>query len=147
MKDTDNGAFRWKHIKGIFPAGGCDYIVENCNHEMKLFTNIVDFKLPKVAIQVLKGLVKPHRVSCTIQWYNEGDYMERHIDNENKKHRVQSCSILLTDGFEGGDLIIDGEIAHMEKGDAIIFNPSQPHEVTKVTKGTRVALAVWGIDK
>ena len=73
--------------------------------------------------------------------------MQRHIDNENKRHRVQSCSILLTDGFEGGDLIIDGEVAHMEKGDAIMFDPQQPHEVTKVTKGTRVVLAVWGINK
>ncbi len=134
-------------IKGVFPLGGCDYIVENCNHRAKIGTNITDFKLPKPAIEKLKDLLKPWRVACTIQWYNAGDSMAKHVDNANKHGRVLSCSILLTDNFEGGDLMIEGERANLTKGDAIIFSPADEHWVTEVTKGTRVTLAVWGVSE
>ena len=136
-----------KVYKNYFPDKGCDVIVGTANHEYKLGTNITYFSLPAAAAKKLKRHHRPNKVACTLQWYEVGDTMGRHIDNIVRSERKSSMSILLTDGFEGGDLMIDGVKANLEKGDAVQFDASAEHWVTEVTKGTRVALAVWGVNE
>ena len=55
-----------------------------------------------------------------------------------------SISILLNDGFDGGDLIYeDGITSHAEKGDMVIHTQSHVHGVTPVTKGVRYSLILF----
>jgi len=55
-----------------------------------------------------------------------------------------SISILLNDGFEGGNLIYaDDIISHGEKGDVVMHTCHHTHGVTPVTKGVRYALVMF----
>jgi len=65
--------------------------------------------------------------------------------------RQLSISICLNNNFEGGEFVFDtpeGDyIFPQNEGDAVIFpsNFMYPHQVNKVTKGTRYALIAWVI--
>lgn len=55
-----------------------------------------------------------------------------------------SISILLNDGFGGGDLIYkDGIVSHAEKGDMVIHTRRHVHGVTPVTNGIRYSLILF----
>ena len=85
--------------------------------------------------------------------YKKGHFYKRHIDvawkkdqNEPKADRKLSVSILLNDPseFTGGDLIIEGDKIEMKERGAMVVFPSYVfHEVTKVTRGTRLSLVSW----
>ena len=82
--------------------------------------------------------------------YNKGHFYGQHIDllrpSGTAYERKLSISILLSepDDFEGGDLIIEGNKVELtQRGAAVVFPSLIPHEVTKVTKGTRLSLVSW----
>jgi hypothetical protein len=56
--------------------------------------------------------------------------------------RDKVITIQLTDDdeYQGGDLIIKGEVTPRSRGTFILYNGSDPHEVTKVTKGQRFSI-------
>ena len=92
-------------------------------------------------------------VSCAIQCYEPGDSFSPHRDyiwqtvdgKENfKRDREQSMSILLNDEFEGGDLMVEYQKAHMNKGDATLFSARDLHWVTGIWEGKRYVLSAWG---
>ena len=83
--------------------------------------------------------------------YEKGGYMSLHCDNIHHSHGQQygypqaSVLLFLNDDFEGGEFIVSELRLNINKGDAIIF-PSNfmfPHEVKKVTKGTRWSIVSW----
>lgn len=72
--------------------------------------------------------------------YDNGRYFRKHLDAGNNETLI----IILSDGFVGGDTLLDGNKVKLNKGDAIFFSGYKVyHEVTKVTNGTRKALIVW----
>lgn len=85
--------------------------------------------------------------------YKKGHFYGPHIDvfwrkdhDAPKADRKLSVSILLNDPseFEGGDLVIDGDKIEMkERGAMVVFPSYVLHEVTKVTRGTRLSLVSW----
>ena len=91
----------------------------------------------------------------TLQYsvYNKGQFYKRHIDalyhTPGKASRKLSFSLQLSDSdeYEGGDLLIHIGAKPMEttrKKGTIVFFPSYAlHEVSEVTKGTRLALVGW----
>ena len=99
--------------------------------------------------------------------YSKGCFYKSHIDGngttlynnpENKfqhgKTRKLSMTVLLNEGYEGGELnftneqgvdsIISGKGT---KGTVIVFPSYQTHSVEKITKGTRYSLVVWFLGK
>jgi predicted 2-oxoglutarate/Fe(II)-dependent dioxygenase YbiX len=79
--------------------------------------------------------------------YATNDYYKQHTDSFLGNPRETSCSLLLNDDFEGGEFaFFDGQLKYkLNKGDALMF-PSNfmfPHEVMKVTEGTRYAIITW----
>ncbi len=83
--------------------------------------------------------------------YDKGGYMSRHCDNIHHSHGQMfgypqaSVLLFLNDDFEGGQFIVSELHLNIHKGDALIF-PSNfmfPHEVKKVTKGTRWSVVSW----
>jgi PKHD-type hydroxylase len=60
--------------------------------------------------------------------------------------RKLSMSCLLSDNFEGGELVMHfgkDEIVHMKKGDAVFFPSYYLHKVSPVTSGIRYSLVTW----
>ena len=97
--------------------------------------------------------------SYQIAKYDVGDYYKPHLDSigtqstrwiakdnshlHNKTRKI-SMSLILNDGFEGGDLEIFGvPTPKLETGSMIFFPSFIAHEVTPVTKGTRHSLVMW----
>ena len=79
--------------------------------------------------------------------YNVGDYVREHVDTWSGELRTLSCSLILNDDYEGGEIaFFDGKIKpFLKKGDLCIFPSSftYPHQVTPVTSGTRYAVITW----
>ena len=79
--------------------------------------------------------------------YNTGEFYKEHTDSGADMRRTLSCSIILNDGYEGGDLLFfDGEYkVNCKKGSLIIFPSSflYPHQITTVTEGVRYSIVTW----
>ena len=79
--------------------------------------------------------------------YKTDDYVREHVDTYAGEHRTLSCSIILNDDYEGGEITFfnDKVRPFLKKGDMLIF-PSgftYPHQVLPVTSGTRYAVITW----
>lgn len=90
------------------------------------------------------------KYKCTINKYEEGQGFGRHQDivvNETSlkatEARKISCAIQLNTEYEGGELIIGKTTASKGLGDLHIFHSITPHEVAKVTRGTRYSLNIF----
>lgn len=90
----------------------------------------------------------------TVQYgeYSEGGHYNVHTDtglhNPMGSNRKLSFSLLLNDGYEGGELEIPGspgqpKIFSPKCNTAIFFPSSMPHCVKPVTKGIRKSLVGW----
>jgi len=79
--------------------------------------------------------------------YKTGDYVKKHVDTSSDQHRTLSCSLILNDNYEGGEItFFDGEIKpNLKKGDLLIFPSSftYPHQVLPITSGTRYSIITW----
>ena len=79
--------------------------------------------------------------------YKTGDYVKKHVDTSSDQHRTLSCSLILNDDYEGGEItFFDGEIKpNLKRGDLLIFPSSftYPHQVLPVTSGTRYSIITW----
>ena len=86
--------------------------------------------------------------------YNVGDYYDWHVDETNwtpKKRndgriRKISFTLCLDDHHEGGELefILNRKITvPLKKGEIVFFHSDIPHQVDKVTRGTRKSLVGW----
>lgn len=72
--------------------------------------------------------------------YENNRWLRRHVDGAHNKTGI----ILLSDGFDGGDTMIDDKKVNLEKGDGVEFHGhTQFHEIKPVTNGTRYALNFW----
>lgn len=74
--------------------------------------------------------------------YGVGGYAKRHKD---KFTTHKTISIILSDKFEGGEMLInDSDVDLYKKGDYICFNGGNEwHEVKEVTSGYRDVLIIW----
>lgn len=77
-----------------------------------------------------------------IREYPTGSFYEPHVDFHNPlpSKIYLSFSIILNDAFEGGELKIGNNIFNVRKGDGILFQATDLHEVLPITKGFRMAL-------
>jgi len=87
--------------------------------------------------------------------YSKNTDMREHVDHinlfpdENGRSRgipVMSVVAVLTDDYEGGDFIFNGEKKiELNAGDILMFPSSFPwaHKVTPVTNGTRISYVTW----
>jgi PKHD-type hydroxylase len=80
--------------------------------------------------------------------YEVGSHYDWHPDLAKPKDGLQrklSCTILLNDDFEGGQLEFENvdENPKLEQGSVIIFPSMIKHRVTPVTKGIRYSAVGW----
>lgn len=133
-----------KILKNYLTAEECQLLIGSCNDERGVGQGRTKFKIPK---SVAKKLSITHKATLTaaIQYYEVGESFRPHTDLQGNSRRVSSMSVLLNDEFKGGNLIVEGTKAVMNKGDAALFTPEDLHWVTHVLEGHRYVLAVWGI--
>jgi len=84
--------------------------------------------------------------------YTEGAYLRSHHDHikdmfDGERRGIPICTVvgLLNDDFKGGEFFLCNEDMELQKGHVIVF-PSifmYPHEVKRVTKGTRYSFVSW----
>jgi hypothetical protein len=85
-----------------------------------------------------------------IKKYIKGDFFGNHVDvyinlNENVDRKLNMIIQLSdTNDYEGGDLIVAGQVYSRQKGTAIIFPASLFHSITTITNGTRYSLIGHG---
>ena len=79
--------------------------------------------------------------------YREGYSFKEHVDGGHNIDRVLTCSINLSDGYEGAEFqFFNGSMTvPLAKGDAVIFPSSFlfPHQITELTKGERYSIITW----
>ena len=71
--------------------------------------------------------------------YKDGRSLRPHVDDP--------CdyvfTIILSEGYVGGDFVVQNNTYSLKLGDCIVFNGSNmTHEVEKVTEGTRYAMSI-----
>jgi PKHD-type hydroxylase len=85
--------------------------------------------------------------------YDAGMGFGDHIDNAiriggepARRYRTDlSCTLFLTppEDYDGGELAIDGQGVRLGAGDLLLYEASSVHQVTPVTRGTRLAAFFW----
>jgi len=81
--------------------------------------------------------------------YDKGDYFSKHEDSPNQSDsRFMSGGIELSEknDFEGGEFVILNETVEFDRGSLISHSVITPHEIKKVTNGTRWSLH-FGINR
>tara|TARA_B110000503_G_C6936311_1_gene324968 strand:- start:68 stop:676 length:609 start_codon:yes stop_codon:yes gene_type:complete len=85
--------------------------------------------------------------SLRINRYKEGVGMKKHDDHApDNEHPILTAIVMLTDDYEGGELILlDDYQVKLKVGEAVVFpsNFMYPHQVKKVTQGTRMTINAW----
>jgi len=98
-------------------------------------------------------------VNCHIDWdnnpdfdefyfqsYKVGDKFEKHDDNV--YNRVYTAGLLLNDGFDGGEFIVDissdkGKSFENKIGNCYVIESMLKHEVTEITEGCRSVIIIF----
>lgn len=91
--------------------------------------------------QLIKGMAEP-RFNC----YRDGGAYDEHSDAAFMGKQVitdLACTLFLSDGFSGGELVINNVRFTCKPGVAIVYDCWRPHKVTPVTSGDRIAFLTW----
>jgi len=80
--------------------------------------------------------------------YEIDDFCSEHIDSPwnmiHPNYHAHAVWITpLNDDYEGGELYFDGKLIKQEVGVPVKYLRTIPHEITKITKGTRYSLVAW----
>ena len=155
----------FKLYKNFITDEECQQIIDSCKKKesdhLQNRYEIQEFEVPQAVLDKSQEILGDEKIIATrVQCYEVGQSFAPHRDavwysregketkgkTVMKRNRNLSISILLNDEFEGGDLIIEGENCHLEKGDAVLFSAMALHWVEGVWEGTRYAVAVWSGD-
>lgn len=151
-------------VAGQVQNGVLDLSVRNCSGVGLSSNNVIiknletrkniDQKVFNCASYALNEYKKKHPTCKAIQdtgynllRYTEGQFYGPHTDSFPEQPRELSCSFTLNDEFTGGEFAFFDEnfTYNLNKGDALLFpaNFMFPHEVKKVTSGTRYSIITW----
>ena len=88
-------------------------------------------------------------VSPRIASYKDGGYYGWHVDMAimNNKRTDMSFTLMLSDGFEGGELEMDfgdnRRTVKLQKGQMVVYPTGVLHRVNPVTSGERLCIVGW----
>lgn len=107
-------------------------------------TLLIDFVLNKLSkteiVSVSMGVVK-------IMKYVSGDYFAPHRDftkyDNGTVYTTAIIQLSKESDYDGGTLVVNNKPRSREQGSLIMFNSSEVHEVTHLTRGERYALVLF----
>ncbi|WP_114283646.1 Fe2+-dependent dioxygenase [Candidatus Halocynthiibacter alkanivorans] len=88
-------------------------------------------------------------VSPRVASYKDGGHYGWHVDMAimNQKRTDMSFTLMLSDGYEGGELEIDlghmKQSAKLKKGQMVVYPTGVLHQVNPVTSGERLCIVGW----
>lgn len=165
------GDAEWKRLTEAFAATTCPYVElthspRGANYWISVASIITDEPLPcetnhpvtRLAVDVIAREVVTRRVSeltgferlrlrrCQAHVIAPGGFMERHVDcGANPLWDVVVIFVFEAASL-GGTLLFETEestYSYNSAGNAVLFRANLPHEVTRVTSGTRRTLVCW----
>ena len=141
-----------KLYKNFFSPIECETILKKCLDKFEIdkrtyagwyartnrdinFENYIKEKIEKISP------INPfHIVWINLTEYENNRYLDFHTDERSEC----TFTIPLTDGYDGGDFLIEDKKFKLEKGECISFDGFRlRHGVEPVTKGYRAALNIW----
>lgn len=137
-------AVRKAKVKYLYPTSTDPFL-------MKFVFGVIEANHTKFK----KDSISPLRESLNLLKYtNNSSLFKMHIDSGSSSisARQLSCIVILSKiaDYEGGGLVFYGNERgagrfrlHTEKGSLIVFPSDMFHEVTPITKGTRLSLIMW----
>ncbi|MGE0861013.1 MAG: Fe2+-dependent dioxygenase [Gammaproteobacteria bacterium] len=132
---------------------------EQLDDDCPIATELGQFLQARLATHALfTSAALPRRVyPPKFNRYREGGHYGVHVDNAIMRHPTDG-SLLRTDlsatlflsqasAYDGGALLIEGEFGaqevRLDAGDLVLYPSSSLHQVTAVTRGTRLAAFFW----
>jgi len=96
---------------------------------------------PQIQLDHIPFKLHPPKFSS----YKQGDYYQSHTDAPwmGVTRTDLSCTLWLTEDYEGGFLRVDGEEIKGKPGQCVVYDCGSPHEVTPVTAGERICVVTW----
>jgi len=114
----------------------------SCKYVTSSESDLIDFILNKTSKLGIKSITSVKFVK-----YSSGDYMSKHRDHmkygETLIHKTCMIQLSSSDEYSGGDLIVENKIQSREIGNICIINPTELHEVTKITNGERYSAVLF----
>ena len=100
------------------------------------------------------SVINPTKVSVNFyNQYKEGGHYDKHIDSFKAEPKTNNTyfdygfSICLSDDYEGGEFVVDNEIAQipykLKAGQVLFFPIIYAHTVAPIKKGIRKAIIGW----
>ena len=136
---------------GVSPNRSCQVKYIKFDQQRNLYTDILNNTFPFIDYhQPLFNNSLYRRLEIQHVTYYKDDHYVKHVDTIIGKQGLQvqrkiSLVLMLSDSneYSGGKLVIGDKIVDMEKGDMVMFRPSIPHAVEKVTDGIRQTMVMW----
>ncbi len=127
-----------------------NYIIEK-NHEERKKIDKLLYEYVTTAVKKYSNKHQHFKIDIDTGYnllkYDEEDFYIEHTDSYTKEQRSISCSLHLSDDYEGGEFaFFDRDLTYKcKKGSALLFpsNFMYPHEIMPVTKGTRYSIITW----
>lgn len=126
-KSSVSHAGREVEIFGL-PVDEIPFISEKIKN---VFSIILDYEF---------GIEGPHYFTYYPLSGFHGLHKDGGVHNDVRRDKVVTIQLTNGENYEGGDLIINGEVAPRDKGTFILYSGMDFHEVTKVTKGHRFTI-------
>ena len=114
-----------------------------CEKENRLlFTSKIN--TPKWLNSKLNNIGIYNKIPVFVNKYETGCFFLKHRDRyELHEERYRTLLIKLSNNYEGGNLYIDDTEYLKNIGDAVVFDSSLIHELTKISSGVRYSLVCW----
>lgn len=113
------------------------------------FVVIEDTKICNFVFEKVKNFI-PNLKQVTnlkIMKYDKGDSLAKHQDFNRYGVEPTYKTILIQlsnpNDYDGGNLIVKDIVQSREQGSISIIKPTDEHEVTKITRGTRFSLVLF----
>jgi len=85
-----------------------------------------------------------NKMPVFVNKYETGCFFLKHRDRyELHEERYRTLIIKLSNNYEGGNLYVDDTEYLKNIGDALVFDSSLIHELTKISLGVRYSLVCW----
>ena len=128
-------------VKG-FSKGEIRFSKTSCKYVTSYDENLINFILQKTDKIGIKSIIAVKFVK-----YGKGDYMAKHMDHQKygapQLHKTFMIQLSNPTDYDGGDLIVKGEVQSKELGNVCTINSTDLHEVTEVTRGTRYSAVLF----
>ena len=129
----------------------CSYLIDVLDSDSFIVSEkenrllfISKINTPKWLTNKLNNIGIYNKMPVFVNKYETGCFFLKHRDRyELHEERYRTLIIKLSNNYEGGNLYVDDTEYLKNIGDALVFDSSLIHELTKISLGVRYSLVCW----